>query len=352
MGFRFQKRIKIAPGVRVNISKGGISTSVGPRGASVTVGKRGVRANVGIPGTGISYSEQLTSKRTKRPQGSRAPVRSKNALPASADTHEVEAYNAYVQMLRSIHLDTKEPVDWGAILDEDLMQFTEESPHTRYSRQQLAEFEPNWLDRLFRRGQAKKQELAIHLNEAIVKDQKLLAEKQQLHELTTRVLAHEEKAWLEILTTYDAFESVEKFGNHVHVQFREGTLILSLEMGEEKTVPEEVLSLTAKGNCSRKKMGKTNYYALYQDYVCSCMIGIARNLFALLPADSILIHAYDVSQADAPPVKGCIVSARISHEDLSDVLFDIMDASKLIESMEHHMNHLKTKGFRLVDELE
>ena len=352
MGFRFQKRIKIAPGVRVNISKGGISTSVGRRGASVTVGKRGVRANVGIPGTGVSYSEQLTSKRTKRSPGSGAPVRSKNAVPASADSHEVEAYNAYVQMLRSIHLDTKEPVNWKTILEEDLTQFEEESQDTSRIRQQLAEFEPTWLDRLFRREDAKKQAMNERLNESLIKDQKLLADKQQLHDLSSRVLEHEEKAWLEILTTYDAIESVKKFGNNVHVQFREGILILSLEMGKEKTVPEEVLSLTAKGNCSRKKMGKTNYYALYQDYVCSCMIGIARNLFALLPADSILIHAYDVSQADAPPVKGCIVSARISREDLSDVLFDVMDASKLIESMEHHMNHLKTKGFRLIDELE
>ena len=33
MGFRFQKRIKIMPGVRLNLSKSGASWSVGPRGA-------------------------------------------------------------------------------------------------------------------------------------------------------------------------------------------------------------------------------------------------------------------------------------------------------------------------------
>ncbi|WP_254916319.1 DUF4236 domain-containing protein, partial [Pseudomonas aeruginosa] len=32
MGFRFSKRITIVPGVRLNISGSGISTSVGPRG--------------------------------------------------------------------------------------------------------------------------------------------------------------------------------------------------------------------------------------------------------------------------------------------------------------------------------
>lgn len=59
MGFRFQKRIKILPGVTINLSKSGVSTSVGPRGAKLNFGKRGTKATVGIPGTGLSYSELL-----------------------------------------------------------------------------------------------------------------------------------------------------------------------------------------------------------------------------------------------------------------------------------------------------
>jgi len=61
MGFRFSKRIKILPGVSINLSKSGVSASVGPRGAKINIGKRGVRANVGLPGTGMSYSTKLSS---------------------------------------------------------------------------------------------------------------------------------------------------------------------------------------------------------------------------------------------------------------------------------------------------
>jgi hypothetical protein len=59
--FRFSRRIKILPGVSINLSKSGVSASVGPRGAKVTIGKRGVRANLGIPGTGMGYSTKITS---------------------------------------------------------------------------------------------------------------------------------------------------------------------------------------------------------------------------------------------------------------------------------------------------
>ena len=61
MSFRFRKRIKLAPGLRVNVSKGGASTTIGPRGASITVGKQGVHANVGLPGTGLSFRERIST---------------------------------------------------------------------------------------------------------------------------------------------------------------------------------------------------------------------------------------------------------------------------------------------------
>ena len=53
---RFQKRIKLFPGVTLNLSKSGVSTSFGPRGAKITLGHGQTRTTVGLPGTGISHS--------------------------------------------------------------------------------------------------------------------------------------------------------------------------------------------------------------------------------------------------------------------------------------------------------
>ena len=54
MGFRFRRSIRLAPGIRLNLTSRGLSATVGPRGASINVGPRGTYANVGIPGTGLS----------------------------------------------------------------------------------------------------------------------------------------------------------------------------------------------------------------------------------------------------------------------------------------------------------
>ena len=62
MGFRFRKIISVIPGVKVNLSKSGVSTSLGGHGATVNVGTSGKRTiTLGIPGTGMSYQLPLTS---------------------------------------------------------------------------------------------------------------------------------------------------------------------------------------------------------------------------------------------------------------------------------------------------
>jgi hypothetical protein len=59
MAFRFQRRIRLAPGVRLNLSKRGLGLSVGPRGASLSLGPDGMQGHAGIPGTGLAYRRKL-----------------------------------------------------------------------------------------------------------------------------------------------------------------------------------------------------------------------------------------------------------------------------------------------------
>jgi hypothetical protein len=53
---RFYRRVRIFPGLSVNLSWSGPSLSFGMRGAHVTVGRSGITKTVGIPGTGIYYT--------------------------------------------------------------------------------------------------------------------------------------------------------------------------------------------------------------------------------------------------------------------------------------------------------
>jgi len=56
MPFRFFRRLSIAPGLTLNLSKRGVSVSAGPQGARFTMGTSGTRATAGLRGTGLHYT--------------------------------------------------------------------------------------------------------------------------------------------------------------------------------------------------------------------------------------------------------------------------------------------------------
>lgn len=69
MAWSYRKRVRIAPGVHLNLSRRGVSTTIGVRGASVNFGKKGTYVNTGIPGTGF-YNRQKISGDRGRPHAS------------------------------------------------------------------------------------------------------------------------------------------------------------------------------------------------------------------------------------------------------------------------------------------
>jgi len=59
MPFRFRRTFKILPGVKINLSKGGVSVTVGPRGYHLNFGKQGIRQTIDFPGAGLSHTSYL-----------------------------------------------------------------------------------------------------------------------------------------------------------------------------------------------------------------------------------------------------------------------------------------------------
>ena len=83
MGFRFRRTIKIAPGIKLNLSKSGVSTTMGKRGLTTTLGKNGAYLNAGVPGTGMSGDRStslfpvLTPEENTRRKGHCKPLETK-----------------------------------------------------------------------------------------------------------------------------------------------------------------------------------------------------------------------------------------------------------------------------------
>lgn len=66
MGWRFRQSFRLIPGVRLNLSKSGLSCSIGGTPLTLNVGPAGVYGTASLPGTGISYRHRFDA--SERPQ--------------------------------------------------------------------------------------------------------------------------------------------------------------------------------------------------------------------------------------------------------------------------------------------
>ena len=80
MGFRFRRSKKIAPGVRMNISKSGPSLTVGGKYARTTVGHGRVTNSVRTPVKGLYYSKTRYTKRSRTGTRSKAGSKSSSGI--------------------------------------------------------------------------------------------------------------------------------------------------------------------------------------------------------------------------------------------------------------------------------
>jgi hypothetical protein len=61
MGWRFRKSFTVVPGLRLNLSKSGLSASIGGAPFTLNVGSHGLMGTASIPGTGISYRQHFSA---------------------------------------------------------------------------------------------------------------------------------------------------------------------------------------------------------------------------------------------------------------------------------------------------
>jgi hypothetical protein len=76
MGFSYRKSFKLAPGVRMTVSKSGVGYSVGGKGVRVTKRARGgVQTTLHVPGTGLGYTttSSASTRKQSKPQPADTP---------------------------------------------------------------------------------------------------------------------------------------------------------------------------------------------------------------------------------------------------------------------------------------
>jgi hypothetical protein len=223
---------------------------------------------------------------------------------AEKAAYEVQVYENHIDLLLSVHKECGEPYDWAEIGRSEPAPKPERlSANEDAAKLNLSSLKLGLSDKLLGRGDAKKKQLLDAIEEAKRQDerdyQEALTSYQNEYEewqtakgLSTKILAGDMPAYIEAIKKVDPFSDINVLGSSYGITINSKSMLTAtLNVNGENVIPTEIKSLTKSGKLSTKPMPKSRFLEYYQDYVCGSSLRVARELFALLPIDMVIVNA-------------------------------------------------------------
>lgn len=116
-------------------------------------------------------------------------------------------------------------------------------------------------------------------------------------------------------------------------------------------VTDFTVSHLASGKLSRKALPTSKSNEIYQNYVCSCLLRIARKVQARLPVSQVVVHAVAelLNRATGLLENRVILSVAIPRATLERLNFTAIDPYDSMSNFNHSINFTRTGGFKPVD---
>ncbi|MDR3598539.1 DUF4236 domain-containing protein [Clostridium sp.] len=362
MGFRMRKSFKIAPGVRVNLGTRSAGISVGGKGFRYSVNSRtGARATVGIPGTGISYTTSGRSYNSAAYSRNRELRRLQREQDKLAELErnklEVELYENKIDMIKSIHKECNQKIDW--IKMERLeppynFEIGEKGMNELNAINNLETYKPSFIDKIFRRIDKKIEGLKFGIEMAKKEDEKEYRSWKDMVELARKINSGDVQAYLDVIDEFKSLDDLLEFGSGFEFFIEEPTsLEIDFDVNTDVAVPKESKSLTMNGKVSTKQMTKTAYYDIQKDYVCSCALRIARDMFAILPVNYVTLNALEekLDTSIGKLAKDVILSVKIDRETLESLNMDLINPSDSMQNFNCNISFKKISGLGKVERI-
>lgn len=326
MGLNFRKSISLGKGLKLNLSKSGPSISFGKSGFRQSVNLKGqARTTVGIPGTGVYYTKTsnvknivggLTGKddskgkkSTKKDTAAKgSSTKAAKAAPAAKQVNEeliaqskaqLEEFAAGIEALKSVHKQSDGYIDWEAVANGAVSG-------------QIREFQP----------------------------------------FAQSVLAGDIDAYFRVIEQVGPFDDLLEYGSGFEVGTDDPKIMeIEFQVKSGDIIPTQYPDMKASGEIVMKDFSKSAYFELVQDYVSSTMLRVARDTFALLPVQTVIIHAVDkiLNPATGNDEEVTIASAKIKRDAMATLNFERIDPSDCLESFESNVKFKKTTGYSPVD---
>ncbi|HKV99621.1 MAG TPA: hypothetical protein VJN96_07350 [Vicinamibacterales bacterium] len=283
------------------------------------------------------------------------------------NTAVVASHESELLRIVSVHKDASEPWDWKSLsLVDPPEKPTPKDDSERAAQIALDVFSPTLADRLLSRAGWKREALEKAVLDAREQDRqqnaasqeqyvKDYAEWQKLRDVAKGILDRDLEAYKQAIQETTPFSDISDLCPTITLRssapwYMEATIRV---LGED-LIPSESKALTQAGKMSVKKMSAARLKDTHQDYVCSCILRVGRELFALLPIEMAFVHAQSdlLNTATGYRSAKTIVSVALTRPQLDALAFDTIDPSDAVQAFVHHLEFTRGRGFAEVEALD
>jgi len=281
--------------------------------------------------------------------------------------YEVEVYENYIERIITLHKDCRSNIDWKKIVNSKPPVTPEKTIQRELAaRLSIEKYVPGFFDKIFRLENKRRKKLEEDLNNAVKGDnaenyelnkryQNELKDYNELITMAQRMLNGDFDAYRETLKELEPLSEISEIGSEINYKFiSKEKMSVTLFIHDSNIIPRQSMSLLKSGKLSVKEMPISKYNELYQDYVCSSSLRVARELFGLLPVEEIVVTSKAkllntvTGRIEFQP----ILSVRFIRETINSINFENIDPSDSMMNFVHHMGFRKNQGMQPVEELK
>jgi len=276
---------------------------------------------------------------------------------------QVAEFEAYVRRLTTLHTKCGDRIDWEEIaIKAAPPEPTNDNAAEAKATANLDNFKPSIFTKALGGEDRARKRLSDAIDKARAKDQKRFERTYKRWQadmeewtassgLAQKVLAGDPDAKIEAVRKHNRFAEISDLGSGVSVSVQDTGLVeATVSVHGAEIIPDEVYSQLQSGRLSVKKMPKGRFNELHQDYVCSCVLRVANEVFAILPDETVIVTATDeiLNSATGHKEELPIVSACVSNKTFSSLNLSRIDPSDSFGNFLHNMDFKKTVGFKPV----
>lgn len=280
----------------------------------------------------------------------------KNKNSSDKDKNENYVYEdngLSLEEIKNVHKHCCNEISWQAVNDiNPPYDMNSDGPNKLTAIKKYENYKPGFLEKIFKSLEDKKKEkLLKDIDVAEKKDEALCNDYKKLHELSENILNGNIDCYFQVIDEMRPFDMLLKLGSEIEIGTNDSN---SMEV-EFKANSEDVIPRTRFNNELNKNDDESDitYYEMVEEYVCSSILFIAKNIMNLLPINKVVVHAVDNVIDIDKGIKDdiTIISIVFDRETLNTLNMNSIRPVDALDYFICNMRHQKTSGFKNVERI-